>query len=32
MNLKKELKNFRLLKKFFGKEELASIIEQSRKT
>ena len=32
MKLKKELKDFRLLKKFFAKEELASIIEQSRKT
>lgn len=32
MKLKKELKDFRLLKKFFAKEELAGIIEQSRKT
>lgn len=30
--LRKELKDFRLLKKLIGKEELANIIEQSRKT
>lgn len=30
--LRKELKDFRLLKKLIGKEELTNIIEQSRKT